>query len=53
MPDGSAVPASADSTRAFIRSYEDIGTDELILWPTVAELDQVTRLADVIGGARA
>ncbi len=31
-----------------MQSYEGIGADELILWPTVAELDQIDRLADAI-----
>jgi hypothetical protein len=32
----------------FIRGYEDAGCDELMLFPTVARLDQVERLAEVI-----
>ncbi len=32
-----------------IQAYEAIGADEVILWPTVAELDQVHRLADAVG----
>ncbi len=31
-----------------IQAYEAIGADEVILWPTVAELDQVHRLADAV-----
>jgi alkanesulfonate monooxygenase SsuD/methylene tetrahydromethanopterin reductase-like flavin-dependent oxidoreductase (luciferase family) len=33
----------------FIRGYEDAGCDELVLLPAVSGLDQVDRLADVIG----
>jgi alkanesulfonate monooxygenase SsuD/methylene tetrahydromethanopterin reductase-like flavin-dependent oxidoreductase (luciferase family) len=36
---------------AFVRGYEEAGCDELILFPTVADIDEVARLADVIGGA--
>jgi alkanesulfonate monooxygenase SsuD/methylene tetrahydromethanopterin reductase-like flavin-dependent oxidoreductase (luciferase family) len=39
----------------FLRGYEEAGCDELVLFPTVADLDQLDRLADVIadrsGGA--
>lgn len=33
----------------FVRGYEDAGCDELVLFPTVPDLDQLDRLADVIG----
>jgi alkanesulfonate monooxygenase SsuD/methylene tetrahydromethanopterin reductase-like flavin-dependent oxidoreductase (luciferase family) len=33
----------------FVRGYEEAGCDELVLLPTVADLDQVDRLADVLG----
>ncbi|HEX6121765.1 MAG TPA: LLM class flavin-dependent oxidoreductase [Ktedonobacterales bacterium] len=36
----------------FLRGYEDAGCDELVLLPTVPDLDQLDRLADVIGGRR-
>ncbi|RMG51610.1 MAG: LLM class flavin-dependent oxidoreductase [Acidobacteria bacterium] len=32
----------------YIRGYEEEGCDELILFPTIADLDQLDRLADVI-----
>jgi alkanesulfonate monooxygenase SsuD/methylene tetrahydromethanopterin reductase-like flavin-dependent oxidoreductase (luciferase family) len=32
----------------FVRGYEDAGCDELVLFPTVSELDQLERLAEVI-----
>lgn len=32
----------------FIRGYEDAGCDELVLFPTIASVDQLERLADVI-----
>lgn len=33
----------------FVRGYEEEGCDELVLLPTVARLEQLDRLADVIG----
>ena len=33
----------------FIRGYEDAGCDELLLFPTVSDLEQIERLAEVIG----
>lgn len=32
----------------FVRGYEEEGCDELLLFPTVSQLDQVERLADVL-----
>lgn len=31
-----------------IRGYSDIGVDEISFWPTIADLDQVQRLEDVV-----
>lgn len=45
----SALPSSPERIRALVQAYQDIGTDELILWPAIPELDQIARLADVIG----
>jgi alkanesulfonate monooxygenase SsuD/methylene tetrahydromethanopterin reductase-like flavin-dependent oxidoreductase (luciferase family) len=33
----------------FIRGYEDAGCDELVLFPTVSGIDQIDRLAEVLG----
>jgi alkanesulfonate monooxygenase SsuD/methylene tetrahydromethanopterin reductase-like flavin-dependent oxidoreductase (luciferase family) len=32
----------------FIRGYEDAGCDELVLFPTVSNIDQIDRLAEVV-----
>jgi hypothetical protein len=32
-----------------VRGYEEEGCDELVLFPTVSSLDQLARLADVLG----
>jgi alkanesulfonate monooxygenase SsuD/methylene tetrahydromethanopterin reductase-like flavin-dependent oxidoreductase (luciferase family) len=39
---------SAGAVRDFVRGYEDAGCDHLILLPTVADHDQVSRLAEVV-----
>jgi alkanesulfonate monooxygenase SsuD/methylene tetrahydromethanopterin reductase-like flavin-dependent oxidoreductase (luciferase family) len=36
----------------FVRGYEDAGCDELVLFPSVPDLDQLDRLAAVIGDRR-
>jgi hypothetical protein len=41
---------SARAVRDFIRGYEAAGCDELILLPTVADVDEVDRLSEVIAG---
>jgi alkanesulfonate monooxygenase SsuD/methylene tetrahydromethanopterin reductase-like flavin-dependent oxidoreductase (luciferase family) len=44
-----SVPSSPEAVRASIQEFADIGTDELILYPSIAELDQVHRLAEIVG----
>ncbi len=44
-----ALPTTVEAIRAVIAGYAAIGTDELILWPCIADLDQVERLADLVG----
>lgn len=34
----------------FIRGYEEAGCDELVLFPTVPQIDQLTQLADILDG---
>jgi hypothetical protein len=41
---------SADAVKGAIAAYEAAGVDELILDPTVPDLDQVDLLADVVFG---
>jgi alkanesulfonate monooxygenase SsuD/methylene tetrahydromethanopterin reductase-like flavin-dependent oxidoreductase (luciferase family) len=40
---------SAGAITDFIRGYEDAGCDELVLFPTTSGVEQVDRLAEVIG----
>ncbi|HEX2110179.1 MAG TPA: LLM class flavin-dependent oxidoreductase [Gaiellaceae bacterium] len=45
------VAANLTSPRAikdFVRGYEQEGCDELVLFPTVADIDEVDRLAEVV-----
>ena len=43
-----ANPVSPQGVRDFVRGYEEAGCDELVLFPTVASLDQVDRLAEAL-----
>ncbi|GAC1350481.1 MAG: LLM class flavin-dependent oxidoreductase [Ktedonobacteraceae bacterium] len=44
-----AVPATPEAVKGAIQAFADIGVDELICWPCIPDLDQVDRLADLIG----
>jgi alkanesulfonate monooxygenase SsuD/methylene tetrahydromethanopterin reductase-like flavin-dependent oxidoreductase (luciferase family) len=43
-----AAPKAPEALKGIAASFEDIGVDELILDPTMSELDQVDRLADAM-----
>ena len=43
------IPSTAEAIKGVIQALSDIGMDEAILWPTIAEIDQVDRLADLVG----
>jgi alkanesulfonate monooxygenase SsuD/methylene tetrahydromethanopterin reductase-like flavin-dependent oxidoreductase (luciferase family) len=43
-----SVHAGADGVRAGVESFEAIGADELILHPTITDLDEVGKLADAV-----
>ncbi|GCE31711.1 luciferase [Dictyobacter alpinus] len=45
----SSLPTTPEAVKAAIQAFEAIGLDELIIWPCIAESDQLDRLADVIG----
>jgi alkanesulfonate monooxygenase SsuD/methylene tetrahydromethanopterin reductase-like flavin-dependent oxidoreductase (luciferase family) len=42
------TPRTPDAIRERVKAFEDTGIDELILDPTVAGLDQVDKLADIV-----
>jgi alkanesulfonate monooxygenase SsuD/methylene tetrahydromethanopterin reductase-like flavin-dependent oxidoreductase (luciferase family) len=44
-----SIPSSTESIRGLFQAFEDIGADELVCWPTIAELDQVDQLAELVG----
>jgi alkanesulfonate monooxygenase SsuD/methylene tetrahydromethanopterin reductase-like flavin-dependent oxidoreductase (luciferase family) len=44
-----SIPSSPDAIKNLIQGLQDVGADEVICWPTVAELDQVDRLAELVG----
>ena len=43
-----SVPRTPEAIRDAIQAFADSGVDELILWPCIADLDQVHRLADIV-----
>ena len=45
----STLPTTPQELSEVVKAFEAIGLDELILWPCIPELDQVDRLAEVIG----
>lgn len=42
------TPRTPEAIRERVKAFEDTGIDELILDPTVGDLDQVDRLADIV-----
>jgi alkanesulfonate monooxygenase SsuD/methylene tetrahydromethanopterin reductase-like flavin-dependent oxidoreductase (luciferase family) len=44
-----AALTTPEAIKSRIQAFADIGTDELVLNPCIPQLDQVARLADVIG----
>lgn len=45
----SSVPTTPEAVKGAIQAFADVGVDELICWPCIADIDQVDRLADLIG----
>jgi len=43
------LPTTAEAIKATIQAYNDIGTDELILWPTTTDFDQIDQIVDMLG----
>lgn len=43
-----SAPTTPEALKGLAASFEDIGVDELILDPTISELEQVDRLADTL-----
>jgi len=47
--DESGLLKTAQEVVHFVRSYQEAGCDELILFPTVSYINQLERLAELIG----
>ena len=45
------VPSTPKTLREAFRAYEEIGCDELILEPGLADIEQIDRLADFVAGS--
>jgi alkanesulfonate monooxygenase SsuD/methylene tetrahydromethanopterin reductase-like flavin-dependent oxidoreductase (luciferase family) len=45
----STILSSPEAIAGAVQVYGEVGVDELALWPTIAELDQVDRLAELTG----
>jgi len=43
------APRTPAAVRERAAAFEELGVDELVFDPTVADVDQVDRLADVVG----
>lgn len=43
-----ALPTTPEAIKGAIQAFKDVGLDELMLWPTVADLDQLDRLAELL-----
>ena len=48
-PHVQALLTTQESIKDMLKGFEDIGMDEFILWPTIAELDQFDRAAELVG----
>ena len=44
-----SLPTTPEAIKGAISGLEGVGVDEIVLWPCVPKLDQVDRLADVVG----
>jgi hypothetical protein len=42
------LPMTIDAIRARIQAYEDIDTDEVIMWPCTPDLEQFDQLAELV-----
>jgi alkanesulfonate monooxygenase SsuD/methylene tetrahydromethanopterin reductase-like flavin-dependent oxidoreductase (luciferase family) len=42
------VPTTPEALRGLVQAFADMGVDELLLWPCIPELDQISRLEDAI-----
>jgi alkanesulfonate monooxygenase SsuD/methylene tetrahydromethanopterin reductase-like flavin-dependent oxidoreductase (luciferase family) len=45
----SSTPSTPEAIKGVYQAFADIGVDELVLWPCIPALDQVDRLAELVG----
>ena len=43
-----SVPSSEGAVKGTIGAFDRVGVDELVLWPCIPEINQVSRLADLV-----
>jgi alkanesulfonate monooxygenase SsuD/methylene tetrahydromethanopterin reductase-like flavin-dependent oxidoreductase (luciferase family) len=43
-----AMPTSREDIRAVLQGFQDAGVDEVFLWPTTPDVDQVEELAEIV-----
>jgi hypothetical protein len=43
-----AIPATPEAVKRTIQAFAEVGADDLMLWPCLAHLDQVDRLAALV-----
>ena len=44
-----SVPSTPEAVKGAMQAFADIGADELMCWPCIPDLDQVDRLAELVG----
>jgi alkanesulfonate monooxygenase SsuD/methylene tetrahydromethanopterin reductase-like flavin-dependent oxidoreductase (luciferase family) len=44
-----SIPTTPEAITGVIKGFEAVGLDELIIWPCIAELEQIDLLADLVG----
>ena len=43
-----SMPVTPEAIKDMRKAFDDIGTDELMFWPALADLDQIDRLEDAL-----
>ena len=44
-----SIPSSRETVEGLIQGLGEVGADEVLCWPTIADLDQLDRLAELAG----
>ena len=44
-----SIPSSPEVVEGLIQGFADVGADEVVCWPTIADLDQLDSLAELVG----